>query len=153
VKKDYRSAGLIGGLLLLPLTIVRTLLERVESPGETHLRPEVAQLLERLCQLVEMLYPGQSYPDEVRGALERIQKILRTLEHCDEDEQVESQREAAALAEHLLQSLRDHAHHRKQELHEQARRFADLEHTAVQLAMEFKTDIARSEREAHAATP
>jgi Ca-activated chloride channel family protein len=153
MKKDYRSAGLIGGLLLLPLTIVRTLLERVESPGETHLRPEVAQLLERLCQLVDMLYPGQSYPHEVRGALERIQKILRTLAHCDEDEQVESQREAAALAEHLLQSLRENAHHRKQELHEQARRFADLEHTAVQLAMEFKTDIARSEREAHAATP
>jgi hypothetical protein len=26
-----------------------------------------------------------------------------------------------------------------------------LEHTAVQLAMEFQTDIARSQREAHAA--
>jgi hypothetical protein len=152
MKKDYRSAGLIGGLLLLPLAIVRTLLERVQSPSEPPLRPEVAQLLERLCQLVDMLYPGQSYPHEVRGALELIQKILRALEHSDQDDQVALQKEAAALAEHLLQSLRDHAHHRKQELHEQARRFADLEHTAVQLAMEFQTDIARSEREAHAAT-
>jgi Ca-activated chloride channel family protein len=152
MKKDYRSAGLIGGLLLLPLAIVRTLLERVQSPGESHLRPEVAQLLERLCQLVDMLYPGQSYPHEVRGALELIQKILRALEHSDQDDQVALQKEAAALAEHLLQSLRDHAHHRKQELHEQARRFADLEHTAVQLAMEFQTDIARSQREAHSTT-
>jgi len=151
MKKDYRCAGLIGGLLLLPLAIVRTLLERAQSPSEPPLRPEVAQLLERLCQLVDMLYPGQSYPHEVRGALERIQKILRDLEHSDQNDQVALQEEAAALAEHLLQSLRDHAHHRKQELHEQARRFADLEHTAVQLAMEFQTDIARSQREAHAA--
>ena len=151
MKKDYRSASLIGGLLLLPLAIVRTLLERAQSPSEPPLRPEVAQLLERLCQLVDMLYPGQSYPHEVRGALERIQKILRDLEHSDQNDQVALQEEAAALAEHLLQSLRDHAHHRKQELHEQARRFADLEHTAVQLAMEFQTDIARSQREAHAA--
>jgi Tfp pilus assembly pilus retraction ATPase PilT len=51
MKKDYRSAGLIGGLLLLPLAIVRTLLERAQSPSEPPLRPEVAQLLERLCQL------------------------------------------------------------------------------------------------------
>jgi hypothetical protein len=134
------------------LIIVRALLEHVQSISEPNVRPEVAQLVERLRQLVDMLYPGQSYPHEVRGALERIQKILRALEHCDQDDQVALQNESAALAEHLLQSLRDHAHHRKQELHEQARRFADLEHTAVQLAMECQTDIARSQREAPAAT-
>jgi Ca-activated chloride channel family protein len=151
-KKDYSRVGIIGGILLLPLIIVRALLEHVQSISEPNVRPEVAQLVERLCQLVDMLYPGQSYPHEVRGALERIQKILRALEHSDQDDQVALQKEAAALAEHLLQSLRDHAHHRKQELHEQARRFADLEHTAVQLAMECQTDIALSQREAPAAT-
>lgn len=154
-KKHVSSAAILLAaplaLLTLPIALVAALVERVSSRSRSTLRPEVAELVERLRQLVDMLYPGQSYPHEVRGALERIQKILRDLEHSDQDDQVALQEEAAALAEHLLQSLRDHAHHRKQELHEQARRFADLEHTAVQLAMEFQTDIARSQREAHAA--
>ena len=59
------------------------------------------------------------------------------------------QQMAVDQVDRLLQSLRDHAHHRKLQLHEQARHFADLEHTAVQLAMEFQTDVVRSQREAH----
>jgi len=46
-----------------------------------------------------------------------------------------------------LQSLREHAHHRKHQLHDQARHFADLEHTAVQLAMEFQTDVVRAKEQ------
>jgi len=52
-----------------------------------------------------------------------------------------------------LQSLREHARHRKQELHDQARHFADLEHTAVQLAMEFQTDVVRAKQQAAASIP
>jgi predicted transcriptional regulator len=108
------------------------------------LRPDIVQLVERLRQLVDMLYPGQSYPHEVRDALERIQAIIRTLEKSGEDEHAALQQEAVDQVDRLLQSLREHAHHRKHELHEQARHFADLEHTAVQLAVEFQTEVAKA---------
>jgi hypothetical protein len=52
----------------------------------------------------------------------------------------------------LLQSLREHARHRKQELHDQARHFADLEHTAVLLGLEFQSEVVASQLEADAAT-
>ena len=147
-KKNYRSVGLIGGILLLPLIIVRALLEHVQSISEPNVRPEVVQLVERLRQLVDMLYPGQSYPHEVRDALERIQGIIHTLEKSGEDQHVALQQEVVDQVERLLQSLREHARHRRQELHEQARHFADLEHTAVQLAVEFQSDVVRSKADA-----
>jgi hypothetical protein len=128
-------------------------LEHVQSVNEPNLRPEVAQLVERLRQLVDMLYPGQSYPPEVHDALARIQASIRTLEKSGEDEQGALQQMAVDQVERLLQSLREHAHHRKHELHEQARHFADLEHTAVQLAMEFQTDVVRAKQQAAASIP
>jgi len=100
-----------------------------------------------------MLYPGQSYPHEVRDALQRIQAIIHTLENSGEDEQVALQEKAVDQVDRLLQSLREHAHHRKQELHEQARHFADLEHTAVQLAMEFQTDVVRAKSQSMQTIP
>ena len=151
-RKACYGIGFIGGILLLPLILLRALLEHVQSASEPKLRPEVAQLVDRLRQLVDMLYPGQSYPPEVHDALARIQATIRTLEKSGEDEHGALQQMAVDQVDRLLQSLRDHAHHRKLELHEQARHFADLEHTAVQLAMEFQTDVVRSQREAHDAT-
>ena len=147
LKKNYNSIGLIGGILLLPLIIVRALLEHVQSASEPKLRPQVAQLVDRLRQLVDMLYPGQSYPPEVHDALARIQATIRTLEKSGEDEHGALQQMAVDQVDRLLQSLRDHAHHRKLQLHEQARHFADLEHTAVQLAMEFQSDVVRSKEQ------
>ena len=147
LKKNYNSIGLIGGIFLLPLIIVRALLEHVQSASEPKLRPEVAQLVDRLRQLVDMLYPGQSYPPEVHDALARIQATIRTLEKSGEDEHGALQQMAVDQVDRLLQSLRDHAHHRKLQLHEQARHFADLEHTAVQLAMEFQSDVVRSKEQ------
>jgi hypothetical protein len=152
-KKNYSSVGLIGGILLLPLILVRALLEHVQSISEPNVRPEVVQLVERLRQLVDMLYPGQSYPPEVHDALARIQASIHALEKSGEDEQGVLQQMAVDQVERLLQSLREHAHHRKHELHEQARHFADLEHTAVQLAMEFQTDVVRAKQQAAASIP
>ena len=140
LKKNYNSIGLIGGIFLLPLIIVRALLEHVQSASEPKLRPQVAQLVDRLRQLVDMLYPGQSYPPEVHDALARIQAIIHTLEKSAEDQHVALQQEVVDQVERLLQSLREHAH-------EQARHFADLEHTAVQLAMEFQSDVVRSKEQ------
>ena len=147
LKKNERRVGIIGALLMLPVAIVCALLESVQSISEPNVRPEVAQLVDRLRQLVDMLYPGQSYPPEVHDALARIQATIRTLEKSGEDENGALQQMAVDQVERLLQSLRDHAHHRKLELHEQARHFADLEHTAVQLAMEFQTDVVRSKEQ------
>ncbi len=144
LKKNERRVGIIGALLMLPVAIVHALLEHVQSASEPSLRPDIVQLVERLRQLVDMLYPGQSYPHEVRDALERIQAIIRTLEKSGEDEHAALQQEAVDQVDRLLQSLREHAHHRKHELHEQARHFADLEHTAVQLAVEFQTEVAKA---------
>ena len=132
---------------MLPVAIVCALLESVQSASEPKLRPQVAQLVDRLRQLVDMLYPGQSYPPEVHDALARIQATIRTLEKSGEDEHGALQQMAVDQVDRLLQSLRDHAHHRKLQLHEQARHFADLEHTAVQLAMEFQTDVVRSKEQ------
>ena len=146
-KACYASIGFIGSILLLPLILLRALLEHVQSVSEPNLRPEVAQLVERLRQLVDMLYPGQSYPPEVHDALARIQTSIRTLEKSGEDEHGALQQMAVDQVERLLQSLREHAHHRKHQLHEQARHFADLEHTAVQLAMEFQTDVVRAKEQ------
>ena len=151
-KKDYSSVGIIGGILLLPLIIVRALLEHVQSISEPNVRPEVAQLVERLRQLVDMLYPGQSYPPEVRDALKRIQRLIHTLEKSGEGGHATLQLEAVGQVERLLQSLREHARHRKQELHDQSRHFADLEHTAVLLAVEFQSDVVASQLEEDAAT-
>ena len=146
-KKACYGIGFIGGILLLPLILLRALLEHVQSASEPKLRPEVAQLVDRLRQLVDMLYPGQSYPPEVHDALARIQATIRTLEKSGEDEHGALQQMAVDQVDRLLQSLRDHAHHRKLQLHEQARHFADLEHTAVQLAMEFQTDVVRAKEQ------
>ena len=140
LKKNYNSIGLIGGIFLLPLIIVRALLEHVQSASEPKLRPEVAQLVDRLRQLVDMLYPGQSYPPEVHDALARIQATIRTLEKSGEDEHGALQQMAVDQVDRLLQSLREHAH-------EQARHFTNLEHTAVQLAMEFQTDVVRAKEQ------
>jgi len=146
-KSHDRRVGIIGTLLMLPVAIVCALLESVQSISEPNVRPEVAQLVERLRQLVDMLYPGQSYPPEVHDALARIQASIRTLEKSGEDEHGALEQMAVDQVERLLQSLREHAHHRKHELHEQARHFADLEHTAVQLAMEFQTDVVRAKEQ------
>ena len=147
LKKNERRVGIIGALLMLPVAIVCALLESVQSISESNVRPEVAQLVERLRQLVDMLYPGHSYPPEVRDALRRIQGIIHALEKTGEDEHIALQQEVVDQVERLLQSLREHARHRKQELHDQSRHFADLEHTAVQLAMEFQTDVVRSKEQ------
>ena len=152
-KKACYGIGFIGGILLLPLILLRALLEHVQSASEPKLRPEVAQLVDRLRQLVDMLYPGQSYPPEVHDALARIQATIRTLEKSGEDEHGALQQMAVDQVDRLLQSLRDHAHHRKLQLHEQARHFADLEHTAVQLAVEFETDVVRSKADRGALVP
>ena len=77
----------------------------------------------------------------------RIQTSIRTLEKSGEDEHGALQQMAVDQVDRLLQSLREHAHHRKHQLHEQARHFADLEHTAVQLAMEFQTDVVRAKEQ------
>ena len=139
-KKNERRVGIIGALLMLPVAIVCALLESVQSISEPNVRPEVAQLVDRLRQLVDMLYPGQSYPPEVHDALARIQAIIHTLEKSGEDQHVALQQEVVDQVERLLQSLREHAH-------EQARHFTNLEHTAVQLAMEFQTDVVRAKEQ------
>ena len=146
-KACYASIGFIGSILLLPLILLRALLEHVQSVNEPNLRPEVVQLVERLRQLVDMLYPGRSYPPEVHDTLARIQASIHALEKTGEDEHVALQQEVVDQVERLLQSLREHARHRKQELHDQSRHFADLEHTAVQLAMEFQTDVVRAKEQ------
>jgi Ca-activated chloride channel family protein len=155
-KSSYSAATLLlaapFALLALPVAIVAALLDRVQSARQSNLRPEVAQLLERLRQLVEMLYPGQSYPHEVRDALKRIQTIIHTLEKSAEDKHAALQQEAVDQVDRLLQSLREHARQRKQELHDQARHFADLEHTAVLLSLEFQSDVVATQLEADAAT-
>ena len=155
-KKHVSSAAILLGaplaLLTLPVALVAALVERVSSRSRSTLRPEVAELVERLRQLVDMLYPGQSYPHEVRDALKRIQAIIHTLEKSGEDEQTALQQEAVDQVDRLLQSLREHARHRKQELHDQARHFADLEHTAVLLGLEFQSEVVASQLEADAAT-
>ena len=138
---------------MLPVAIVCALLESVQSISEPNVRPEVAQLVDRLRQLVDMLYPGQSYPPEVHDALARIQATIRTLDKTGEDEHIALQQEVVDQVERLLQSLREHARHRKQELHDQSRHFADLEHTAVQLAMEFQTDVVRAKADRGALVP
>ena len=155
-KKHVSSAAILLGaplaLLTLPIALVAALVERVSSRSRSTLRPEVAELVERLRQLVDMLYPGQSYPHEVRDALKRIQAVIHTLEKSGEDEHAALQQEAVDQVDRLLQSLREHARHRKQELHDQARHFADLEHTAVLLGLEFQSEVVASQLEADAAT-
>ena len=155
-KKHVSSAAILLGaplaLLTLPVALVAALVERVSSRSRSTLRPEVAELVERLRQLVDMLYPGQSYPHEVRDALKQIQAVIHTLEKSGEDEHTALQQEAVDQVDRLLQSLREHARHRKQELHDQARHFADLEHTAVLLGLEFQSEVVASQLEADAAT-
>jgi Ca-activated chloride channel homolog len=155
-KKHVSSAAILLGaplaLLTLPIALVAALVERVSSRSRSTLRPEVAELVERLRQLVDMLYPGQSYPHEVRDALKQIQAVIHTLEKSGEDEHAALQQEAVDQVDRLLQSLREHARHRKQELHDQARHFADLEHTAVLLGLEFQSEVVASQLEADAAT-
>lgn len=132
-------------LLTLPVALVAGLLDRVSSRRKSNLRPEVAELVERLRQLVEMLYPGQSYPQEVREALQRLQAILDALEKCsDGGLRAKLHEEAVDNTERLLHALREHSRCKQAELHDQARRFADLEHTAARLAVEFQEEVARS---------
>ena len=143
-KKDYRSVGLIGVLLLLPLIIVRAFLERIQSISEPNVRPEIAELGERLRQLVDMLYPGHSYPHEVRDALQRLQTLIVTIEKCSDEDRAKLNEEAVDTTERLLHLLREHSRYMQSQLHEQARRFADLEHTAARLAVEFQTEVANA---------
>lgn len=148
-KKHLSSATILLGaplaLLLLPIALVAALVEHVSSRSRSTLRPEVAELVERLRQLVDMLYPSQSYPQEVRNALQRLQSLVATLEKCSDDEQrAVLTEEAVDNTERLLQVLREHSRYKQAELHDQARRFADLEHTAACLAVEFQTEVAKA---------
>jgi transposase len=111
------------------------------------LQPELLELVGRLRQLIDLLYPGGSYPHEVRDALERIQTILATLEKSGDGKQAKLQEEAVDQLERLLQSLREHSRQRQQEMHEKARRFADLEHTAARLAMALQEEVVRSKQQ------
>lgn len=142
------TALLIGAplaLLVLPVALVAALIDRVSSRSGSALRPEVAELVERLRQLVDMLYPGQSYPQEVRDALQTLQGLVATRENCSDDEQrARLTEEAVENTECLLRMLREHARYKQAELHENARRFADLEHTLARLAVELQTEVANA---------
>jgi hypothetical protein len=47
----------------------------------------------------------------------------------------------------MLQLLREHSRHKQAELHDQTRRFADLEHTAARLAMTLQEEVVRSKQQ------
>ena len=141
------TAMLIGAplaLLVLPIALVAALLQRAFSSGTSNLRPEVVELVERLRALVDMLYPGQSYPQEVREALQTLEPLLTKLEKCGDDERTKLHGEVVDTTDRLLHVLREHSRYKLAQLHEQARRFADLEHTAARLAVELQMDVAKA---------
>jgi Ca-activated chloride channel family protein len=140
-KKDHS----LGTLLMLPFAVVYALIEYLSPDNDAPtLRPDLAELVDRLRQLVDMVYPGRSFPHEVRDALQQIKATLAKLEKSSEAERAELQEEAVDNLERMLQSLREHSRQRQQEMHENARRFADLEHTAARLAIALQEEIVRS---------
>jgi hypothetical protein len=144
----YRKTGPIATLLALPVAVVVALIGYLTSKDDIpELQPEFLELVERLRQLIDMLYPGQSYPPEVHDALQRIQAILATLEKSGDDKQAKLQEEAVDQLERLLQSLREHSRQRQQEMHENARRFADMEHTVARLAMALQEEVVRAKEQ------
>jgi hypothetical protein len=108
------------------------------------LQTELAELVERLRHLINLVYPGGSYPHELRETLRKIHLTLVSLEKSSEDERARLQEEAGGQVELLLRYLREHSRQRQQELHENARRFADLEHTAGRLAITLQEEDVRS---------
>gem|GEM_PF-6544753 len=70
------------------------------------------------------------------------------LEKSGETEHTRLQEEAVDNLERLLLMLREHSRHKQAELHEQARRFADLEHTAARLAMALQEEVVRAKQQA-----
>ncbi|MBJ7392535.1 MAG: hypothetical protein JHC85_13275, partial [Chthoniobacterales bacterium] len=144
----YRKTGPIATLLALPVAVVVALIGYLTSKDDIpELQPEFLELVERLRQLIDLLYPGHSYPHEVRDALQRIQAILATLEKSGDDKQAKLQEEAVDQLERLLQSLREHSRQRQQEMHENARRFADMEHTVARLAMALQEEVVRAKEQ------
>jgi Ca-activated chloride channel family protein len=147
-RRHYSKGGPIATLLSLPFAVVTALIGYLTLKDDIpELQPELLELVERLRQLIDLLYPGGSYPHEVRDALERIQTILATLEKSGDGKQAKLQEEAVDQLERLLQSLREHSRQRQQEMHEKARRFADLEHTAARLAMALQEEVVRSKQQ------
>ena len=146
-RKDCRI-GPIGTLLMLPVAVVYALIEYLSPDDDAPaLRPELTELIDRLRQLVDRLYPGHSYPHEVGDALQQIKTILAKLGKVSEAERTALQAEAVDQLQRLLQSLREHSRQRQQEMHENALRFADLEHTAARLAEALQHEIVRAKRE------
>ena len=78
---------------------------------------------------------------------------MATLEKSGDGKQAKLQEEAVDQLERLLQSLREHSRQRQQEMHENARRFADLEHTAARLAMALQEEVVRAKQQVTAAIP
>jgi hypothetical protein len=147
-RRHYSKGGPIATLLALPFAVVTALIGYLTPKDDIpELQPELLELVGRLRQLIDLLYPGGSYPHEVRDALERIQTILATLEKSGDGKQAKLQEEAVDQLERLLQSLREHSRQRQQEMHENARRFADLEHTAARLAMALQEEVVRSKQQ------
>lgn len=144
IKTKPRRLGPNASQFLLPLAVVGALMENLGPDNRPALRPEVAELVELLRQLAELLYPGGSYPCEVSDALKKIKAILKSMEKSDASECIALQEEAAHNLERVLQSLREHSRYRQQELHEQALRFADLESTAERLAEDFHREVVEA---------
>jgi hypothetical protein len=152
-KKVDCRIGPIGTLLMLPVAVVYALIEYLSPDNDAPaLRPELTELIDRLRQLVDRLYPGRSYPHEVRDALQQIKTILAKLGKVSEAERTALQTEAVDQLQRLLQSLREHSRHRQQELQAQAQGFAELEHTTARLAEALQHEIVRAEIEAAGAT-
>ncbi len=149
MKKDHS----LGTLLKLPFAVVCALIEYLIPDNDAPtLRPELAELVDRLRQLIDMVYPGRSYPHEVHDALQQIKTTLAKLEKASEAERTQLQEEAVDNLERMLQSLREHSRQRQQEMHENARRFADLEHTAARLAEALQHEIVRAKLQTTGAT-
>ncbi len=148
LRRRHKKDRLSSLLVTLPIAVVAALIEYFSpKDAEPALHPELAELVERLRQLIDMLYPGHSYPHEVRDALQQIKATLAKLEKSSEAERAELQEEAVDNLERMLQSLREHSRQRQQEMHENARRFAALEHTAARLAEALQHEIVRTKRE------
>jgi Ca-activated chloride channel family protein len=144
-RRHKKSNSLSGLLFSLPFAVVTALIGYLTPKDDI---PELQPVVERLRQLIDMLYPGHSYPHEVRDALQKIQAALVGLEKSGETEHTRLQEEAVDNLERLLLMLREHSRHKQAELHEQARRFADLEHTAARLAMALQEEVVRAKQQA-----
>jgi Ca-activated chloride channel family protein len=153
-RRRKKSNSLSGLLFSLPFAVVTALIGYLTPKDDIpELQPELLELVGRLRQLIDLLYPGHSYPHEIRDALHRIRTVLDTLEKSGDDKQAKLQEEAVDQLERLLQSLREHSRQRQQEMHEKARRFADLEHTAARLAMALQEEVVRAKQQSAGAVP